>query len=234
MEESDLKTTPAAAYLAFRTFMSAIESLEQGVPKRLDRTMWKSQSGQTQGQIMMALRFFGLIDDDDVPTVALHRLIAPENKDRRPEQIGALLRHAYKGILDHDLTRMTPKMLEELMSDYNVQGDTRRKAVTFFLQAARYADLPMHPLLFSQIRTSSPRRKRKKSPAENNGAAAPRQSIVVGHTTTKKVELASGTTITVEIVGNWLEMSSTERDYVFGLVDKLQAVPPGLKAQAVK
>jgi hypothetical protein len=142
-----------------------------------------------------------------------------------------LLRHAYKAILDHDLTKMTPRMLEEMMGDYNVQGDTRRKAVTFFLQAARYADLPMHPLLSSQIRNSAGRRKKKIAKANGHATEIKAPQLTAGDSRKKAVKLASGTTITLEIVANWLEMSEGERTYVFSLVDKLQMIPPALLAE---
>jgi hypothetical protein len=200
--------------------------------------MWR-QAGGVQGQIMMALRFFGLIDENDAPTPGLQRLVAPENKERRPEHIKALLRHAYRDILEHDLTRMTPKMLLEFMEQYNVQGDTRRKAMAFFLRAATYADLPMHPLLAAQIRNTAPvRRKRKKNAEPDlNGVAENPLGTQVQQTgssnaRTKVIKLASGTAITLTIDANWLEMSTAERDYVFGLVDKLQKVPGGVGEQA--
>lgn len=216
------KTTPAA-YVSFKTFMSVIEALGQGIPKRIDRTMWRSQSGVIQSQIMMALRFFNLVDGEDRPMPALHRLVdAPSEK--RPEQIGALLRYAYNDIIEHDLTKMTPKMLDEMIENYHVNGDTKRKAVSFFLQAARFADLPMHPLLSGVIRNSSPRPKRKKKGTfigDLNGRAeiqVPSQT----QANSKMVRLASGGTVTLTISADAFTLSAGDRDFVFALVDKLQ------------
>ena len=168
------KTTPAA-YVPFRTFLSAMDSLEHGIPKVIDRTMWRSQSGVVQSQIMMALRFFDLVDDEDRPTQALHRLV--DAKEKRSEHIRALLHHSYHAIIEHDLTKMTPKMLEDAMDEYHVTGDTKRKAVTFFLQAARFADLPMHPLLSGQIRSTLTRRKRQRT--KEHGASMEEQVPLV-------------------------------------------------------
>jgi hypothetical protein len=221
----------AAAYLPFRTFQSVIDSLEHGVPKKLDRSMWR-QASVVQGQIMSALRFFSLIDDNDAPTPALIRLADPVNREKRPEQIGALLRHAYRTVLDeHNLDQMTPRMLEEMMEQYGVTGDTRRKAVAFFLRAAKFAGLSMHPLLLAQIRNSSPKKKRRRSAeGDANGSAegsqvTPKQQSIYGDPKTKSVTLPSGTVVTLTIDANWLEMSAEERTYVFGLVDSLQKVP---------
>lgn len=240
MAESTVTTTNQkaipAAYLPFKTFLSAIEALEHGLPRKLDRTMWRSQSGIIQGQIMMALRFLSLINDSDEPTGALHKLVAPENKEKRQELVGALLLHAYRAVMDHDLTKMTPKMLDDEFEQYGVQGDTRRKAVAFFLRAAKYAELPMHPLLSAQTRNSvsGPRRKRKKAGngGEANGAADPAPAATSGGSpTTKTVKLASGTIVVLNIMANWMDMGSTEREYVYGLIDRLQNVPAPLRAK---
>ncbi len=222
MAEEPAKTAPAA-YLPFKTFISAIETLEQGLPKKLDRTVWRSQSGVIQSQIMMALRFFGLVNDDGVPTVALQRLI--DGKDKRQEQMGALLRYAYKDIIDHDLTKMTPRMLEDAMSAYNVSGDTRRKAVGFFLRAAKFADFSMHPLLYGQIRETGngSRKKRQKAgrSAENPLHSTFPPNPLSPDPSRKTIPLKSGGSVTLEIAANPFSMSGTDRTFVFELIDKL-------------
>jgi hypothetical protein len=216
------KSTPAA-YVSFKTFLSVIDALGQGVPKRIDRTMWRNQSGVIQSQIMMSLRFFNLVDEEDKPTPVLHRLVdAPTEK--RQEQIGALLRYAYHDIIEHDLTKMTPKMLDEMMENYHVNGDTKRKAVSFFLQAARFADLPMHPLLSGVIRNSSPRPKRKKKGTyigDLNGRAEI-QLPTQAQGNSKIVRMASGGTVTLSISADPFTLSAEDREFVFALVDKLQ------------
>ncbi len=222
MIEEGKKATPAA-YLPFKTFLSSIDALEHGVPKKLDRTIWRSQSGIVQGQIMMALRFFGLLADSDEPTPALHRLV--ESPEKRKEHIEALLRHAYKNIIDADLTKMTPKMLEREMEQYNVSGDTRRKAMAFFLRAAKYVDLAMHPLLMAQIRESSGPRKKRKAVAKGNGVVegiptAPEDQSVRGSRRT--INLRGGGTVTLLIAADPFSLDTADREFLFELVDKVQ------------
>ena len=224
---TDQRNTPAA-YVSFKTFLGAIEALEHGIPKQIDRTIWRSQSGVVQSQIMMALRFFSLLDDEDRPTPALHRLV--ENKqDNRREQISALLHHAYRDIIAHDLTKMSPKMLEDAMDNYHVSGDTKRKAVSFFLQAARFADFPMHPLLAGTIRTTSGRR-RKAKPREN-GEQLPAGSSTPNSTTAqpKVIELASGGKVSLSIDVDVFSLSPEDRKFVFEIIDKLQGYPSNQK-----
>lgn len=50
--------------------------------------------------------------------------------------------------------------------------------------------------------------------------------------TTKSVTLASGTKITMHISANWLDMNAAEREYVFGLVDRLNAAPGAVPQEA--
>ncbi len=101
MTDEAKKATPAA-YLPFKTFISSIEALDHGLPKKLDRTVWRSQSGIVQGQIMMALRFFSLIDDEDRPTKLLHDLVAKQSL--RPQIIANIVQSSYSSILALDLT----------------------------------------------------------------------------------------------------------------------------------
>lgn len=215
-----------AAYVPFRTFLSAVEALEHGVPRKLDRTIWRSQSGVIQSQIMMAFRFFNLVDEDDRPTQALHRLVA--SPEQRPEHVKALLHYAYHDIIDHDLTKMTPRMLEEAMDGYSVTGDTRRRAISFFLQAAKYAELPMHPLLLGQTRnTSGPRKRKAKKPgyvAEMNGSADPKYINIppTQGSSGKSVRLSNGGTLTLSISADPFTLPAEDRKFVFELIDKLQ------------
>ena len=177
---------------------------------------------------MVAFRFFGLIDEKDEPTKDLVNLV--EHPQLRVQGVERMMRLSYPRIFDeHDLTKTTPKMLEDAMSLYGVQGDTRRKAVAFFLRAAKYAELPMHPLLSAQTRNSNAGVRRKRKALE--GAAAPTPAgpqipnAGTGDGKTKTITLPSGTVVTLTIVADWLDMKEPERDYIFGLIDSLQQVP---------
>ena len=58
-------------YTSYRTFKTFIEDLhEHGVPSRIDRSVLTRFSGVVGTQLMHALRFLGLIEDDGRPTAA--------------------------------------------------------------------------------------------------------------------------------------------------------------------
>jgi hypothetical protein len=222
-QEFGARSTPAA-YVPFKTFLSALDALEHGIPRRIDRTIWRSQSGVVQSQIMMALRFFDLLDDEDRPTPALHRLIEA-GPEKRQEHIGSLLHHSYHSIIEHDLTKMTPRMLEEAMEAYNVSGDTKRKAVTFFLQAARFAELPMHPLLQSTIRKSPGSRKKRvsrESSTEVGGTPNTGYQSKPQGGETRTIPLKSGGEVSLRYSVDLFALSTEDRNFVFGLVDMLR------------
>jgi len=217
-----------AAYVAFRTFLGAIDALQHGLPKKLDRTIWRNQSGVVQSQIMMAFRFFGLVDSEDRPTPALQRLV--DHPQKRPEHMSALLLHSYRDLIDHDLTKMSPKMLEQAMEQYNVSGDTRRKAITFFLQAAKFAELPMHPLLSAQIRSTPTKRRKKTREVAGRSEELQNQSAASASNSAgsvKTILLRSGGTLTLSVVADVFAMSAEDRSFVFGLIDELQNYEKG-------
>lgn len=211
-----------APYLPFKTFLSSIEALEQGIPKKIDRTIWRSQSGLTQGQIMAAFRFFGLVDDAGSPTQTLHRLLDP-NTDRKAA-IAALLTHKFKSIVEHDLTKLTPRLLDEQMGAFGVTGTTRQKAVTFFLQAAKFADMPLSPYLQSQVRSVGQRKRRIPRKGEALTVSDDAEGTVgTPPGSSKTVHLRAGGTITLTVSADVFALSADDRAFVFGLVDKLQA-----------
>lgn len=222
--EAKAKVAPAP-YLPFLTFKAAIESLEQGVPKNIDRTIWRNQSGVVQTQILMAFRFFCLVDANDRPTDLLHEVV--DRKDDRPALFTKLLNEAYRALLDHDITKMTPKMLDDEMERYNVTGETKRKAVTFFLKMAKFGGFPMHPLLSSQVRNTSPRKKRpnKLAMAPGSHIVATPNSTDSGITAknTREIQLNSGGTVALSLSYDPFALSEDDRKFVFELVDKLRA-----------
>ena len=165
---------------------------------------------------MGAYRFFGLIDDQDKPTDLLPMLVETES---RPKIVGELLRGCYAEIMTHDLRTMTFDMLNELIEKYNVSGATKKKAITFFLQGAKYAGLPLST--FIQVRSTGPRRRRSQRNEEelNEEASTPKKEA--GEE--KVVELSSGGTLILTVAVDFLSLSEADRKFVFEVVDKLKS-----------
>lgn len=224
----------AAPYLPLKTFLSALDALREGVPKRIDRAIWRSQSGAVQAQIVVAFRFFGLLDDADAPTLPLLEKLTKADESERKKILKPLVERRYQPIIAHDLTKMTPGMLRDEMEKFGVSGDTLRKAVTFFLQIAKYLDLPLSPYIKDRTRTSSPRARRtlrgQGAALPSNGTPVIAQPTVSGSSTF--VKLRGGGEITMVVTADVWKMPSDDRAFVLELIDKIQGYeksPAGVK-----
>jgi Family of unknown function (DUF5343) len=220
-EESNNKLTPP--YLPYRTFLSSLEKLAEGVPPRIDRGIWKNQTGSIQSLIMGAYRFFGLIDDQNKPTKRLHDLVA--HRDKPNDYVKSILEEKYAEVIKHNLSTMTEALIDEYFEDvFGVQGDTKRKCITFFLQAAKAVQIPLSKFLQSQVRvrTSGSRRKRRDETGDeveeimSDGDDKPHQGE------SKTVELQSGGTLTLTASIKFFDIASEDRTFVFDLIDKLR------------
>src|ERR1700675_713034 len=148
-----------APYVPFKSFLTALDNLLHGPPNILDRTVWPTFSCGLAGQMLAAFRFLGFITEDYETTDLLSRAIAP---DRRKEALTEALRKGYGTIFDvYDLARATPKQLADILSEeYNVVGSTHKKALTFFLHAAKFTDIALSPAISRKTRSSAPRKRR--------------------------------------------------------------------------
>ena len=162
---------PTPPYIPYKTIINSLEVFEtHGLPPQIDRGIWKTQPGGTQGLILAAYKFLDLVQDSGLPTERLGLLV--KDKLGRPAQVEKMLRAAYHEILGkHELSKMTVKMLEdEFEAAYSVQGETKRKGITFFLQAAKGAQIPLSGFLESQVRVV---RRAKKNGAKKESSRAP-------------------------------------------------------------
>jgi hypothetical protein len=219
-EESNNKLTPP--YLPYRTFLSSLDRLAEGVPPRIDRGIWKNQTGTIQSLIMGAYRFFSLIDDQSKPTKKLHDLVA--HRDEPNEYVKAILEEKYAEVIKHNLSTMTEALINEYFEAvFGVDGDTKRKSITFFLQAAKAVGMPLSTFLQSQVRvrtTGSRRRRRENGAIEPDELEDDDQIQQTGEA--KTVELHSGGTLTLSASVKFFDMASEDRTFVFELIDKLR------------
>lgn len=219
-ENGDSKS---AVYVAFATFRNALDQLSQGIPNRIDRSVFPGQSGGVQAQLLAGMRFLGLIDDDGKPQPRLSKIAVPDERSRKRE-LRVILEDCYADLFALDLEKTTPAELGEKMgASYGVSGDTRQKAVRFFLSAAEYADIALSPLFGKKKAgrgpTSTPRRRRaarSRTPARDN-AQPPSEG------TTKTVRLKSGGELTLSASIDLFSLTAEDRTFVFELIDRLDS-----------
>jgi hypothetical protein len=198
-------------YVPFRTFLAALETLERGCPNQLDRSVWPSSSGAIQGQLLGAFRFLGLMDEAQCPSAELRELIG-KKESRRP-LLRRILEKNYATLVAMDLSRTSPHQLEEAMRQYGLTGATHKKALSFFLQAAQYAGLPLSVLLRAKIRGSGGGPRQRRAPAVEAVAA-----IAAG----KTVHLKSGGSVTLTTAVDLFSLNAEDRKFVFELIDRMQ------------
>jgi hypothetical protein len=114
------------------------------------------------------------------------------------------------------------------MEKYGVSGETKEKAVRFFLGAAQYAGIQVSRHL-TAASSSAPRRKPtvpRRSPSNDQSAdastppPAPSTTNSNGGGESRAITLASGATLTLIASAGFMKLSKAERDLVFGIIDK--------------
>jgi len=206
--------TLPAPYVPFRTFLTALEGFQTGLPNRIDRSLWPSLSGAIQGQLLAAFRFLALVDEEGVPTPLLRELAAA-GPEARKRLLRRALEKSYPDLIALDLTRTSPRQLEEALRRYGYTGATLRKAVSFFLQGAACADLPLSVLLRKKTRRAGLRRAAPRHSPAKSAAASAAES--------RTVRLRSGGALTLSTDVKFLELSREDREFVFSLLDQMAA-----------
>lgn len=232
-----VEETYAAVYVSWATFKNAIEGLVQGVPNVIDRTAFPGLSGGVQSQLLAGLKFLGLINDSNKPAPALYALTVPDESARK-QKLKEILEERYADLFALGLVNTTPSELNAtIAASYNVSGDTRDKAIRFFLSAVTYVGVPVSRL-FKQPGTESNGRvtRRRSSPrvrmslpqnATNDDPAANKPSG-----TSRAVKLRSGGTLTLIASLDLFLLTAQDRAFVFGLIDELDAYEKGGEAPA--
>jgi hypothetical protein len=215
-------------YLPYKTLISSLENLGQGIPPKIDRSIWKNQPGSVQSQILSAYKFLGLIDVQSNPTPLLKKLV--ENRTTPTEIVRPLLEDRYSGVLKHDLGTMTTTMLNnEFETVFGIDGETKKKTIRFFLQAAKANGMTLSKFLLDQTRVSTGTRKKraKRDSGEGgNGGDADfeGEDEQTSHRGTKKtISLLSGGQLSIALSVDLFELSTDDRNFVFGLIDALRA-----------
>jgi hypothetical protein len=237
-DESQGKVFPP--YLPYKTLISSLENLGQGIPPKIDRSIWKNQPGTVQSQILSAYKFLGLMNEQTGPTESLKQLV--EHRATPGPLLKKIITEKYSPILKHDLATMTTTMLNaEFEAAFKVEGETKKKGVRFFLQAAKANGFTLSKFLLDQTRVSAGPRKKRSAKREGDPEGA--EDLEDGEEITTKgtektITLRSSGRLTISLSVDLFELSKTDRDFVFGLIDSLhgyeanQGSAHGVSAQA--
>lgn len=194
-------------YLPFSRFLQSLDALAGCMPARIDRSLWSAESAYLATVLFNAYVFLKLVDADGAPSPLLLRLAS--ELASRPATLREVLQNAYGEVLNTVSTARGAADVEQALARFRVSGATHRKAVSFLLQACRYAGIPVSKDLTAKMRLSH---------AKATPAADLRTEI-----TTIAVPLRSGGEITLSGRFNPFTLSPDDRKFVFKLADELAA-----------
>ena len=228
-------------YVSFSTFRTLRDWLgDEGVPLRFDRSFWEGKfSGSTGTQLVAALRFLGLLDQD-MPRPSMER-VAQATTDEWRELLAQLLVDAYAAVPFEELARATPAMVREWFRAYPIDGHTLRKAISFFVSAAKEADVPMSNAVRKMARGRSSRQTGSGAtdrPEPQQVAGGPRRRVPETSPAPARragaqpnemvVDLDSGGAVTLGVAVDLFQLSERDREFVLRLID----LTKGYSAQA--
>lgn len=233
-ETSGAFRPPHMAYATFWNYITDLSS--RPLPPQIDRGMLRSKSGTDQNNLTAALTTFGLIGENQRVTPKLIAL-AVDDEEKRKAGIATLVKEYYPDAVALSEQHGTQQQLQDLFKEkFGLDTpDTRRKAITFFLHAARAGGLPISAH-FPVTRPGSgapgspkprkPRANRKASgtsTGSTGAATTPNEQADTGGTSvfSTAVKIKAGTVkLTVNV--NPIELRGADRTFFFDLVDKME------------
>lgn len=169
VETQQQETGKAAAppYTAFQSIKTLAKQMkENGIPSRIDRSVLTNFSGAVGGQVLTALKFLGLTNDDGEPTPDLKALVEAHDTDAWPAKLAAIIQKAYAPVFKLNLETASPNQFgEHFRKLYPAADDSSRKSVTFFLNAVRDAQIKISPYIMKNKKPRSAPAKRRAAKA---------------------------------------------------------------------
>jgi|TARA_B110000263_G_scaffold54024_2_gene45422 hypothetical protein len=137
-------------YVSFKTFQTFMEFLSNGMPSRIDRSVWVNKfSGSNGTQIMTAIKFFDLIDNEGIPNEDFKNLVS-RNLDLQKKIFRKLLYKYYEPIFDLDLTKATRYQFREAFKNFGTKEGVLIKCEAFFIQASKYSNIVLSPHILAR------------------------------------------------------------------------------------
>ena len=206
-------TRPRAVppYVPYRTFRNFLESLRDGVPARIDRSVWGQRySGSSGIQLMTALKVLDLMDEGGRPAEVLERLVGAEGDERR-HILRAVLEAHYAPVFSLDLSRATRAQFHEAFRSFGTKEGVLTKCEAFFIQAAQDAGIELSAFILARrhvTRRTTPASRGRAQPVER-AAEQPASDPEAGRRSVAQMILAKypdfDPSWTSDVQARWLE-----------------------------
>jgi len=226
-------------YLSFQTFWAFLLLLSgKPLPPAIDRSLMDTKSGSDQVYLFSALRSFGLIGPKNE---VIRRLqdFATATEAERKRMLGNWVLENYSAQMTLSVENATEAQLSNSFTEvFNITGaDTKRKAITFFLHAARMAGIELSPH-FKATRSGSGAPGVSKGPKAKKAKPKPPPGDTVDKThdrsgqgvETKKVDLGAAGSATITLNVEWLKLPTPIMIELRAILDQFD----GLAEQVAK
>jgi hypothetical protein len=229
MEAAATRETTSPPYVSWTTFKGFIERMEPPniIPSQIDSTIVKSYAGSVQRLLLQSLRWLELIEPNGKVRGELKELV--NRKAERPELIRQLIEKRYPWALSLDGDSTELQLSAAFGENTGAEGDTRRKAIAFFLAAAEFAKVQYSPL-WKKSRgrpvgavSSAGRRAPVRRPKANEpkGSSQTPDPSTAGDEITVTLQAGGSVTLRVNVSHVALSRNKTDREFVQKLVDAL-------------
>lgn len=157
---------PLPPYIPFKTLTGFIQKLKDtAVPPRVDSSLMRSYSGSVARQLVAAMKWLSLVDDNGYTKEMLTRLVASYGTDGWHDEFGVVISDAYSSVIgDLDLDKTTSAMLAEKFRAFGAEGQVLQKCITFYLAAMRNVGWQISPHLSEKALRQRGERRRSKQP----------------------------------------------------------------------
>ncbi len=216
-------------YLPFDTLRNFLDGLNgRPLPPWIDRSLMAGTAGGTQTLLLATLAFFGLIGNSREVLPPFRELVAAD-VEQRQTVMRQLLHQAYPEAMKLAGQHATADQLaESFRSVSGYQGSTLRKAVTFYLNMAKYAQVEVSPFFRPPTQTPAGRKPTRTRAATSSVKSPTSRAVASDGLVTptapaesRSVELQSGGTVTISCSISFLGLSRSDREFVFDLVDRI-------------
>ncbi len=146
------KKAATPPYVAYKTLANFLDRFKQGIPGRIDRGLMGSMSGAAQSQVTTALRYLGMISENNIPNPTMKRYVSGEESDRKAA-LREMLERSYPFIFNpgFDIGTATAHMLREnFTANTSATGETISRCIAFFKDAAVDAGIDVSPYIMQK------------------------------------------------------------------------------------
>lgn len=213
--EAAVFTPPYPAFSTLNSFLVNLGS--KPIPPRIDRSLMVGIANGVQTQVLAALREFGLIDDAHQVT---NLLVEATQDSTRQAVYRRILTNYYADQMVLSEGKGTAAQLAESFKPSGYTGSTLRKAITFFLNLAAAAEVPLSPHFRPPAQRATARQRRPKAVASPT-PDPPSVQPMATHRNAVRAELPSGGSLTLVCDVDFVSMSREDRAFLYHLIDEL-------------